>query len=320
MAFLGVLPWSIRAEEPKAFLVVLRENSQTVVDMAAWRPDRNDAMKTIATVPKAGVVSWTGARLAFGAEVPGRELRAVHVRDLLATDDGPPFEATGPLKALELIGWLGEANRLVIRDREFAAGYMLRAVGARLAKDSVIEPNEDITPEPGVYKYAATTRTGAVAFYRVRGNDRGQVVVWQAKRARVIAEDVAASELCWSPDAARLAVAELGKVTIIDVADPTKRTTHPLPPGSGGDPARIGSMAWRPDGAAIALLPDWPDPDHFPRNPRVWSLDPETGNCIVLVNLTEPARSVRWLDGTGCDTSLDEACALAGEAVVGRRP
>ncbi len=319
LAFALSLTWWSRFDEPKPFLVVLGDGSQTVVDITAWRPDRNDAMRTIAAGPKRGLVSWTGARLAFLDTVPGQPNdRAVFVTDLAVARDAPPFQATAPTKALELIGWLGMQNLVVIRDREEASD-MLRVAGARLAKDAKVEAGIDVTSQPGVYEHATTNRQGALAYFSKRGNDGGQVIVWQDKVTRVIADDVAASDVCWSPDGAQLAVAELGKVTVFAVADPTQQRTYPLPPGCRDRPARIGSMAWRPDAASLALLPDWPEPDHAPGNPRVWSLDLAHGDCTVLVALTTPAKSVRWLDGTGCDTALDEACELATAPVVGRR-
>lgn len=320
IAFAVSLPWWLRFDEPKPFLVVLGDGSQTVVDMSAWRPDRNYAMRTVAAVPKPGLVSWTGSRLAFLDTVAGHGPgdRAVFVTDLAVASGASTCQATAPTKALELIGWLGTQNLVVIRDR-MEGSDMLRVAGARLAKDAKVESGFDVTSQPGVYEYATTNRQGGLAYFSKRANDRGQVVVWQDKVTRVIADDVAASDVCWSPDGAQLAVAELGKVTVFAVADPTQQRTYPLPPGCRDLPARIGSMAWRPDAASLALLPDWPEPDHAPGNPRVWSLDLAHGDCTVLVALTTPAKSVRWLDGTGCDTALDEACELATAPVVGRR-
>lgn len=321
-----LLSWSLSAvpapsghDEPKQFLVVTGDTGQVVVDMSEWRPDRNDAMRTIETLPAKGVVSWNCARLACMDALPGGIKRAIFVQDLLVHDGQAPFQATGAIKALDLIGWLGDRNQVVLRDREEPAGDMLRVVQARLAKDSMLLDAFDITPEPGVYKFAAPTRRGEVAFYSVRANDRGQIIVWKDGATRVIANDVAASCLCWSPDGTSLAVAELGKLSIYDVAKAEKRATFELPPGCKGEAARIGAMSWRPDGESIALLPDWPEPDHFPNNPRVWAFDPKGGTCAVLVNLVAPARRVRWLDGTDCTTSLDEACKLAAEPVVGCR-
>lgn len=309
-----------RADEPKQFLVVSGDGGQVVVDLAAWCPDCTDAVRTIETPPGKGIVSWNGARLAAMDAVPGGVERAIFVQDLLVHDGQPPFQTTGEIKALELIGWLGDRHRLVLRAREHRDGYVLKVVQARLAKDSMLENPFDVTPTPGVYKFATPTRRGELAWFAVRGNDRGQVLVWKDGTTRVIAADVAASSLCWSPDGASLAVAELGKLSLYDVAKAERRATFDLPPGCKGAPARIGAMAWRPDGASIALLPDWPEPGHRPNNPRVWAFDANDGTCSVLVELVTAARRVRWLDGTGCDTSLEEACELAARPVVGSRP
>lgn len=306
-------------DEPKVFLVIQGAATQTVVDLAAQQAEPEACQRTIAALPEPGLVAWNWSRRVDAQEVAGSGGRAVFVRDLLVRDPPPPYQATPPARALELIGWLGDSNRVVVQDRQIPAGYMLRLVPARLAKDSMRDAAVDLTAEPGVYKYAVVTRRGNLAWFRVRGADRGQVCVWRDGAVRVVAEDVGASQLCWSPDDSRLAVAELGKLTILDPSGMAKPVVHTLPPGCKGLPARIGSMLWRPDGGALVLLPDWPEPDHLPGNPRVWSLDPGTGACEVLVNLVEPAVGLRWLDGTGCTTSLEEACVLAARPVVGCR-
>ncbi len=311
---------AIGMDGPRTFLVVADAASQTIVDADAWTPDRNDFFKRIEAAPAQGVANWSGTRLAEVRPVPGDEGMAVFVTDLTGDGRRMPRQSSKPARALELIGWLGEQHRVVIRDRHEPAGQMLRIVGAHLEKDSVIEFGADITDKPGVYRHTQVNRQGAVAYFSVRGNERGDVVVWQNKASRVVAQDVEPSALCWSPDGGRLAMAERGKVSIIQVDPPAVKGVFPLPTACKGAPAWVTSMAWHPDGASIALLPAWPEPDHMPNNPRVWRLDVQTGACTVLVNLTTAARSVRSMDSGGCDTSLEEACAAAKQPARGQNP
>ena len=320
LVLLAAIVGPARRDEPKVFLVIHGAQSQTVVDLTEIETEPRAARRTVAKLPQPGIVDWRGSWLADTRAVDGEAGRAVFVRELLVSDPPPPRQATAGIRALELIGWLGDTNQVVIRDREVPAGYMLRRIPARVAEDSPRGAGVDITKEPGVYKYAAVTRRGNLVWFHVRGSDRGQVCAFRDGVVRVVAEDVGASALCWSPDDKKLAVAEKGKLTIHDLTGVAKLVVHSLPPGCKGNPARIGSMLWRPDGGALILLPDWPEPDHPSGMPRVWSLDPESGTCVVLVELTEPAQGLRWLDGTGCDTSLDEACELAVRPVVGCRP
>lgn len=309
-------------DNPRNFLVVAGDSSQTIVDVAAWKPDRTDFVKCINALPEDGITNWSGTRLALITNVPGETGHAIHVREQGSDPKG--HSCTKPYRALELIGWLGTQNKVVIRDRDEMAGHMLRVVDVPLAAEA---PRvTDITPEPGVYKLAVVSGPtggageGVVAYFRVKGNERGDVIVWRAHASTVIAHDVEPSSICLSPDGKRLAVAERGKVSVVDAHPPYARTTIQLPPGCRDEPAWVSSMAWCPDGSSIALLPAWPRPDHAPNNPRVWSLDLDTATCTVLVNLTYPAQHVRWIEGDSCDLSLDEAAARATAPVSGQRP
>lgn len=319
-ALVGVLSLGARLDEPKPFLVVVGEASQIVVDVAAFDPSKSDNQRVVDQLPERGIVHPGGLRLAY-AEAKGTESRrTLYVVDLNpAIEDHEPHPASQPRRGLDLIGWVGR-SRVLIRVRENPTGDMLRIIDARLPKDSVFKDTQDVTATPGVYEHARARVTGEVVYFAKKDKDAGDVLVWSKGASEVVATGVTATALCWSPDGSKVAVAEVGKITLYDLSKKTPPKVLSLPQTNRQEPARIGSMAWRPDGTSIALLPDCPNPDHPPHNPQVWSVNVETGTCMVLVQLSTPARRVRWLSDTGCDTTLDQACKDAIKPVRGQRP
>lgn len=312
-AFLSALK-----DEPRPFLVVAGTDFQVVVDVGKLNPSNNDNQRTIKQLPEQGITDVGGGRLAYAANSDGG--RAIFVVDLApGVADHAPHQASQPKKGLDLIGWTGR-GRVLIRDREDPHGDMLRIVDARLPKDSTFGERQDVTTQPGTYKHASINSKNEIAYFSVKQGDQGSVVIWSHGRNETLIENVSVSTLCWSPDGAKVAIAQTGTVTIFNREAPDKPVTHKLLPAKAGQPARIGSMAWKPDGQSIALLPDWPEPDHPPANPRVWSLDVKSGACTTFVPLSVPATSLRWLPDTGCDTTLEEACKLAVQPVRAQRP